>query len=293
MVKQFLLFKGVQNIKQHLISGVCLLGLTVSMHAGAASEALDSQSSVLLQKTLQSKHRTPAFVKRDQYRHPFETLSFFDVQAQHAVVEIWPGGGWYAEILAPYLKDKGLYYSAGFSTSAKKSPEWRKKMAKQLHDKFTANPEVYAKAKMTALSIPEDAEIAPESSVDRVLTFRNVHNWMKGEYAPDVFQSMFNALKPEGILGVVEHRAAPGTSLEEMVKSGYVTEAYVIKLATDAGFKLLEKSEVNANVKDTKQHPKGVWTLPPSLRLKDQNREAYIEIGESDRMTLKFIKPKP
>jgi predicted methyltransferase len=125
-----------------------------------------------------------------------------------------------------------------------------------------------------------------------VLTFRNVHNWMKGEYEDEVFAAMYKALKPKGILGMVEHRANEGTSLEAMIKSGYVTEAHVIALAEKAGFKLLDRSEVNANAKDTKDHPEGVWTLPPSLRLKEHDKEKYLAIGESDRMTLKFVKPK-
>jgi predicted methyltransferase len=207
------------------------------------------------------------------------------------VVEIWPGGGWYSEILAPVLKENGQYYAAGFSLVAERTPDWRKNYQRKFEAKLKQDPDVYSNTIISDLSIPERPEIAPAGTADLVLTFRNVHNWMKGDYAQDVFNSMFKALKPNGILGVVEHRANPGTSLKDMITSGYVTEAHVIKLAETAGFKLDTKSEVNANAKDGKVHPKGVWTLPPSLRLGNKNRADYLAIGESDRMTLKFVKP--
>lgn len=242
-------------------------------------------------EVLDMPHRSASYMARDIYRHPTETLSFFDVQGGMSVGEIWPGGGWYAEILAPLLREEGQYYAIGFSTTAARTPQWRKNMVAKLNDKFTAYPHVYDKAIVTGLAVPDDVDIAPEGSLDRVLTFRNVHNWMKGGYADGVFTAMYKALKPGGLLGVVEHRASPGTGYADMVKSGYVTEAEVIRLAEQAGFTLQAKSEVNANDKDTKNHPKGVWTLPPSLRLGDERRAHYQSIGESDRMTLKFIKP--
>ena len=166
-----------------------------------------------------------------------------------------------------------------------------KNYQRKFEEKLKQNPEVYGKTIVTDLSIPERTEIAPAGTADLALTFRNVHNWMKGEYAQDVFNSMYKALKPGGLLGVVEHRAKPNTSLEDMITSGYVTEAHVIKLAKTAGFKLEARSEINGNAKDSSQHPKGVWTLPPSLRLGDKDRAKYLAIGESDRMTLKFVKP--
>ncbi|MCG8434505.1 MAG: methyltransferase, partial [Gammaproteobacteria bacterium] len=208
------------------------------------------------------------------------------------VVEIWPGRGWYTEILAPALKGHGKLYAAGFCIDAKRPPEWRKNMAREMNAFYKDNPDVYGEVEVTELSVPECTDIAPAGSADMVLTFRNVHNWLKGEYEAGVFEAMHRALKPGGVLGVVEHRAAPGTSLEDMKQSGYVTEAKVMELAEAAGFKFVAKSEVNANPKDTKNHPRGVWTLPPSLRLKEVDREKYLAIGESDRMTLKFIKPE-
>lgn len=244
-----------------------------------------------VEQAMNADHRSPNNIARNQYRHPADTLAFFGLKADMTVVEIWPGGGWYSEILAPVLKDHGQYYAAGFSLIAERTPDWRKNYQRKFEEKLKQNPEVYGKTIVTDLSIPERTEIAPAGTADLVLTFRNVHNWMKGEYAQDVFDAMFKAVKHGGYLGVIEHRAKPGTSLEDMITSGYVTEAHVIKLANAAGFKLDAKSEVNANAKDSSQHPKGVWTLPPSLRLGEKDQAKYLGIGESDRMTLRFIKP--
>ena len=244
-----------------------------------------------VEQAMNADHRSPNNIARNQYRHPVETLAFFGLKSDMAVVEIWPGGGWYSEILAPVLKNHGQYYAAGFSLIAERTPDWRKNYQRKFEEKLKQNPEVYGKTIVTDLSIPERPDIAPAGTADLVLTFRNVHNWMKGEYAQEVFNSMFTALKPNGTLGVVEHRAKPGTRLEDMISSGYVTEAYAIKMAETAGFKLVARSEINANPQDSSQHPKGVWTLPPSLRLGDQDRAKYLAIGESDRMTLKFVKP--
>ena len=263
---------------------VLALALIVSIPAGtAAADALED--------AVDNPQRTPAFHERDQYRNPLETLRFFGAQPDLTVAEIWASPGWYAEILAPYLKAAGEYYAVGFSLSAKRTPQWRRTMAKALIAKFAADPENYSAVEVTSLSVPEDTVIAPPGTVDIVLTFRNVHNWMKGDYAPGVFAAMYRALRPGGILGVVEHRARPGTTVEMMKLSGYVTEAQVIEFARAAGFELDARAEINANPKDTTDHPRGVWTLPPSLRMQDVDREKYLAIGESDRMTLKFRKP--
>ena len=251
-----------------------------------------ANSSKDLSRWTTGTHRSSANVARNVYRHPVETLDFFGIDESMAVVEIWPSGGWYAEILAPFLRNKGKYYAAGFALTAKRTPGWRKKMQREFQKKLDAEPAIYDKVVVTELSIPERTEMAPAGSADMVLTFRNVHNWMAGDYAQEMFDAMFAALKPGGVLGVVEHRAKPGTSVEQMVKSGYVTEAYVKKLASKAGFEFGASSEVNANPKDTKDHPMGVWTLPPTLRPGDRDRKKYQAIGESDRMTLKFVKPK-
>ena len=253
-----------------------------------------------LHEVVAGGHRTPEFRARDGNRHPVETLEFFAIESGMKVAEIWPSGGWYAEILGPYLRDEGVYYAVGFSLTAKRTPGWRKNMARQLIERFESESDLYGNAIVTSLSVPEDTQIAPPASLDRVLTFRNVHNWIKGDYADGVFAAMYRALKPGGILGLVEHRANPGASVQQMKDSGYVSEEYVIELAGEAGFELIESSEINANPADSKDHPAGVWTLPPSLRLcrsmedEDEKRSCqarYRAIGESDRMTLKFQKP--
>jgi len=182
-------------------------------------------------------------------------------------------------------------YVAHFSKDSK-NPYFKKSL-KQFIDKTSAQPEIYGKIILTELDPPRKVEIAPANSVDRVLTFRNVHNWMKSGQVDAVFDAMFNALKSGGILGVVEHRAAKNSDYDPQAKSGYVQEKFVIRLAEKAGFYLLGKSDVNTNSKDTKNYPEGVWTLPPTLRLKDKDKAKYLEIGESDRLTLKFIKPPP
>ncbi len=244
-----------------------------------------------LQGVIDDSRRREANSSRDVYRHPSEVLEFFELQPDQTVVEIWPSGGWWTEILAPYLRDCGQYIAAGFALDARRTPGWRKRVQRQYNDWLAGDPGRFDKVQVSSLSIPERPEIAPAGSADRVLSFRNVHNWMNGDYAPAVFVSMYNALKPGGMLGLVEHRADPGTAHAQMLESGYVTEAHVIDMAEAAGFELLRSSELNANPKDTKDHPQGVWSLPPSYRGGEETRADYQVIGESDRMTLLFRKP--
>lgn len=258
--------------------------LTWALWAAAASA-----DESALRQALDGTHRSAENKARDRYRHPEQTLSFFEVDPSMTVVEIWPGAGWYTEILAPYLKDHGKLYAAHFS-KASQVPYFQQSLQAFI-DKIGQRPDLYQKLELTVLQPPEFVTIAPENSVDRVLTFRNVHNWLKADQADTVFAAMFKALKPGGILGVVEHRSLPGATLETQKQSGYVDENTVIALAEKAGFKWQARSEINANPKDTKDHPAGVWTLPPTLRLNDKDRERYLAIGESDRMTLKFVKP--
>lgn len=258
----------------------------MSTHAGPAAEA----SADPTRKTIQNgKHRAPQNTARDVYRHPWKTLDFFEVGADMTVVEIWPGGGWYSEFLAPLTRDHGTLYAAHFSSESS-VPYFRQSLEKY-RQKLAQHPQVYDRVRLTTLQPPEQLEIAPEGSADRVLTFRNVHNWIASGQADAVFGAMFKALKPGGILGVVEHRGAPDSPQDPAAKSGYVTEETVIGLASRAGFVFERSSEINANPRDTRNHPNGVWTLPPSLRLEDQDRDKYLGIGESDRMTLKFRKP--
>ncbi|MDR7333642.1 methyltransferase [Roseateles asaccharophilus] len=243
-----------------------------------AAAAAQAQTADPLKAAVAADHRTVGNVARDAARHPYETLSFFGIKPTDTVVELAPGGGWYTEILAPYLREQGqLYAVAGASTRFKA--------------KMDALP-VYGKVKITTFDAAKgQVEIAPAGTADAVLTFRNVHNWMDNGTAQAVFDAAFKALKPGGVLGIEEHRLPAARAQDPKAKSGYVHEAVVIKFAETAGFKLAAKSEVNANPKDTADHPDGVWTLPPTYALKDKDRAKYQAIGESDRMTLKFVKP--
>lgn len=248
-----------------------------------------------LKAVLKGEHRSEAFVARDKYRNPKETLKFFGVKPKMTVVEIWPGGGgWYTEILAPYLRDKGKLYAAQFNPDS--DIKYFQRGRKKFLEKIAAKPDIYDRVEVTTFDPPEHVDIAPPASADYVLTFRNVHNWyMYGsgeERLVSAFKAFYDVLKPGGLLGVVEHRLPASRPLSDQDKSGYMRQDYVIQIAEKVGFKLVDESEINANPKDTADHPKGVWTLPPSLRLKDKDRERYVAIGESDRMTLKFKKPK-
>ena len=244
-----------------------------------------------LDDILDASHRTSAEKARDSYRHPAETLRFFEVEADMTVVEVWPGSkGWYTAILAPYLHDNGTYYAAQFPPDSN-IPFYQRSLI-QFKTRLAKQDEIYNKVRITHLYPPAYNDIAPAGTADRVLTFRNVHNWAKSGKAEAAFKSFYKALKPGGVLGVVEHRAPEVRPLERQIETGYMSEGYVIALAEKAGFTLVDRSEINANPKDQTNHPAGVWTLPPSLRLGDKDQENYEAIGESDRMTLKFIKPE-
>jgi len=210
------------------------------------------------------------------------------VKPGDTLIEITPGGGWYADILAPLLNASGHYIAAA-ATPAKPDGEAAHSIA-ALETTFKDNPSEFGNAKLIQFD-PKAPNLGAPGSADKVLTFRNVHNWVMGDTAPAMFKAFFEVLKPGGTLGVVDHRAAAGADFDKIKDSGYLPQDFVIKLATDAGFKLAAQSEINANPKDTKDYPKGVWTLPPTLTLGDQDRAKYLAIGESDRMTLKFVKP--
>jgi predicted methyltransferase len=223
--------------------------------------------------------RTPANTARDRYRHPVETLSFFGVTPRQTVVEFSPAGGWYTEILAPLLKDKGIFYAA-------QSPG---KGFDALKAKLDADPATYGKVRLVPWPT---GDAIPAGSVDTLLTFRNVHNMVMADKAPAIFKAFYDLLKPGGTLGVVDHRLPESrdTALEK--SSGYLKVSTVKALAEGAGFKLVAASEVNANPKDTADWEKGVWTLPPTLTNGEADKAKYLAIGESDRMTLRFVKPK-
>ncbi len=265
------------------LGALCLLA--VPFHALGAD---DAAARAKLTEIAAGDHRSDANKARDAWRNPVDTLMWFGLRDNITVVEVFPGGGWYTEIIAPFVRDHGQYYGAGFDPDSR--VEFQRNAARRFQDKIAGRPDLYGKAKLTILTPPEQTAIAPPGSADMVLTFRNVHNWMAAGTEDAVFAAMFRALKPGGILGLVEHRGDPAIEQDPKARSGYVNEGHVIDLAAKAGFVLVGESEINANPNDTKDYEKGVWTLPPTLVLGDEDRERYLAIGESDRMTLKFRK---
>ncbi|WP_322111100.1 MULTISPECIES: class I SAM-dependent methyltransferase [Thalassotalea] len=248
---------------------------------------MKAKEASALERAVMAKHRSDKNKARDEYRNPIETLNFFGFEPNMTVVEIAPGGGWYTEILAPALKEKGTLYGAHYPDTG--GDDYYSKSRRSLEKKLSGN-EVFSKVKLTNFTPKQPSELAPAGTADLVLTFRNLHNWGE-EGVAQIFKDAFTALKSGGVLGVVEHRMPDTQSWPEDKRSGYFPEQLTVKLANEAGFTLAEKSEINANEKDTADHPKGVWTLPPSLRLGEEDKEKYLAIGESDRMTLKFVKP--
>lgn len=240
---------------------------------GPPPEANDAR----LDWAIAGAQRSPFNRARDQYRHPKETLAFFGVTKDKHVVELWPGGGWYTEILAPFLRDSGKLAAAPVDGDFEK--------------KLSGAPSLFGKVERVHLAPPNDLSLGADESADVVLTFRNVHNWIQNGFAPKVFAASFKVLKHGGTFGVEEHRGDPGETEQQIKDSGYVPEQTVIDLAQAAGFKLEGKSDVNANAKDDHKHEGGVWALPPVLKNGEKDKAKYLAIGESDRMTLKFTKP--
>ncbi|WP_163931911.1 class I SAM-dependent methyltransferase [Paraferrimonas sp. SM1919] len=267
------------------------ISLALSACSGAKQEvtapAFQAQSELLA--AVNGELRQDKNKARDAFRHPYQTLEFFDVKPTDTVVELWPGGGWYSEILAPYLKDNGKLIAAGFETNPSedtRASQFYKKSGLKYQAWLTDNQAQVGDVTVTVLNPPAKTKLAADGTVDAVLTFRNLHNWAKRGQLESVLKASYAALKPGGVFGVVEHRGPEG----EDYSSGYMQEQAFIDLAISHGFRLAAKSEINANPKDTKDHPKGVWTLPPRLALGDTDKETYLAIGESDRMTLKFVK---
>ncbi|SEH17314.1 Predicted methyltransferase [Sphingopyxis sp. YR583] len=268
-----------------LASAAALIAVTATamQHGGhdahAAHKAQDAIAAAVAAPT-RSATNTP----RDTYRHPAETLAFFGVKPGDTVVELWPGGGWYTEILAPLAKSGGgtLYVAA----------PWERGL-NRIKEKQAADAATYGAVKLAEFPATGAGDKVPDGSADAVLTFRNVHNWRFGgaDKTADAFKQIFAMLKPGGTLGVVEHRLDESDDSAKEEKSGYMKKSSIVAFAEAAGFKLAGESEINANPKDTKDYPKGVWTLPPNLTEGETDRAKYIAIGESDRMTLKFVKP--
>jgi predicted methyltransferase len=264
-----------------------LLIAAVAVFAAIGSAPVAAQAQNGLAGWIAAPHRSKSNVARDEYRHPRETLEFFGIRDDSTVVEILPGsGGYYMEILAPWLREKGRYIAA--NRDAQAAPQYLEDHRKLLA-RLKAEPALYGKVVVTEFNAGLH-DIAPPGSADFVLTFRNLHNWIERHEVEGTLRAFHRALKPGGVLGIVDHRGRTDLTQEAQMKSGYVRVDYAVALIEKAGFRLIGASEVNANPKDTKDHPEGVWTLPPTYRLKDQDRAKYAAIGESDRFTLKFVK---
>ena len=250
-----------------------------------------ADETALLTKAAEGAHRSETNIARNEWRHPVETLTFFGIKNDMRVAEIWPGsGGWYTEILAPYLKENGLLVTLNYDGSTGR--EYFMRGDKKFRAKLAANPEVYGKVIVKNLLPPKSIPIMEDEieDLDMILTFRNVHNWIRNDIAVEMFKQLNSLLKPGGVLGLVAHRGTPEMTEKKHATTGYLADSVIISLAERSGFELVDTSEINANPKDTKDHPEGVWTLPPSYRLGDVDRAKYQAIGESDRMTLKFVK---
>ncbi len=254
---------------------------------GTSGTSLAKDIDPALRTALADSARPASATARDSVRHPLEELTFFGLRPDQTVVELWPGGGYWTDILGPYLAPHGHLYVAlpvpGDAEEDQGVAKWR--------TRFLGNAGHYGAIKETVLG-PGHFDIAPPGSADLVVTFRNLHNWVDGGFASEALAACFKALKPGGILGIEDHRARNDRPQDPKAKDGYVRQDFTIALAKKAGFQLVASSEMDANPRDTKDWPKGVWTLPPTLTLGDQDREKYVAIGEADNFVLKFRKPK-
>jgi len=270
---------SISRVAQALsLSLVILTAALLPTHAYAAKP----DAKKLLEANIDGDWRAPENRVRDQYRHPLQTVMFFGVKPDSTLIELIPGPKlWYGEILAPYLHDKGHYIAANVRGDKEDAGQ---------KERFSADSKRFGKTEVRDFDF-KSPDFGPENSADFFLTFRNVHNFARGHDEDKLLVAIYKVLKPGGVLGVVDHRAAKGVSAEEALKYGYIPEDFMIAAAEKAGFKLEGRSEINSNPKDTKDYPKGVWTLPPTFAEKDVNRDKYAAIGESDRFTLKFVKP--
>jgi predicted methyltransferase len=272
------------------LASVACAQTTATTAASSPATSSGAAESAALSSVLAMPHRSAANRARDAHRHPAATLAFFGVQPTMTVLELSPGGGWYTEILAPYLRGRGQLVAAVPPTDS--SSEFRRGMATAFRQQLSERAAVYGEVRLVTLDPPATIELGPDASVDAVLTFRNLHNWYKDERLDQVIAAAFRVLKPGGVFGVVEHRAPVDSALERINTTGYVPQAWAIERITAAGFVLEAQSELNANPRDTRDHANGVWSLPPTYRGGDVDRARFEAIGESDRMTLRFRKPR-
>jgi predicted methyltransferase len=265
--------------------------IAVSIFSAQLVSAMDADLIARLEVAANGDHRSDKNKDRNQYRHPIDTLAFFGLEPNMTVLEIGPGGGWYTEVLAPAMRNTGVYIAGSYDIEVEGQPKYRYRQHQSLLTNIKDQPELYGQIKVASYSPPESRNLWQEHSVDMVITFRSSHGWVRQGMIDEVYSDFFKVVKPGGVLGVGQHRAPADGDAIAWAKKGYVPEARVIQAAEKAGFILDAKSEVNANVKDLKDHDEGVWRLPPTLGLGEQDREKYMAIGESDRMTLRFKKP--
>ena len=270
-----------RNFRTAVLAGCVLL-------AACTTDSSRQLTAQTLTSILAGDQRSEENRARDRYRHPKETLLFFGIRPQMKVLEVWPEPGWYTEVIAPLLRDSGVYYAG--VTPDPHSPHVTQRLD-AFRAKLASRPDQYGRVQVVGFPL-DGGDAVPPESLDMIVTFRNIHNWMAADHAAQAFASMYRALKPGGVLGVVEHRGNPAVTQDPQAKSGYVNEEYAIKLIEAQGFRLGAKSEVNANPRDTRDYEQGVWTLPPSYRLGAKDHDKYAAIGESDRFTLRFVKPK-
>ena len=265
--------------------------------AAATAASPSHADEAALKAAIAGDHRTPTYAERDQYRHPLETLTLFDVQPNHTVVEVWPGGGWYTEILAPYLSKNGLLIAAHYDMSDTQA-SYRPRGRERFEKKMTEGGKLYSNVKISSLMIDETSKevtiaAAESSSVDRVIAFRSAHNWARNKTTAAAFGHFFDILKPGGKFGIVQHQADVDQDWKTK-NIGYVGRQHIIDAAVAAGFELHAEGYFNNNPLDTKRWDVGVWQLPPVLNglETDEEKAPYRAIGESDRMTLVFQKPE-
>ena len=269
-----------------------MLGIALLLPPAAvlAADTTNGQEAKL-RAAADAPGRPEASRARDAARHPVETLLFFDVAPDDRVLELWPGGGWYTEVLGPYLAEEGELVVTNFDPGGPQD-QYMHKMARSFADKLARERDRIGDVEVVQVAPPDQISLGADASYDVVLTFRNTHNWIRDGIDDEIYAEVFRVLKPGGTFGVVQHRAPEGADPKQAGETGYVPEAYVVETARAAGFELVARSDVNANPRDTKDHPEGVWTLPPRYRLGEKDRAKYEAIGESDRMTLKFRKPE-
>jgi predicted methyltransferase len=280
--------KPVARVIGLIAGAMMLVGAVGAADKAPASGQTTGTALKKLQDVVNGDHRTPEQKARDKYRHPVETLSFFGIQPNMTVVELWPLGGWYSSILAPYVKGSGKFYAAAMDPESKDPGDMRYNA--QLKKMLDERPDLYSEVQWSVLSTGKK-QLAPDGTADMVLTFRNIHNWAWAGDEKQVFEAAYRALKPGGVLGVEEHRHNDPNFEPKKPGEAYVGEEYAVKLIESVGFKLAGRSDINNNPKDIKNYPKGVWTLPPTFADGDKDRAKYAAIGESDRFTLKFVKP--